>query len=81
MAAEQTELFRTDMTALRVLPPNDYVAATEGIDLVTGLVASLAAAGLVYQVTDDRYPDWYFRCTAVPSFGELSHLERIEQLR
>ncbi len=81
LAAEQTELFRTDMTALRVLPPNDYVAATEGIDLVTGLVASLAAAGLVYQVTDDRYPDWYFRCTAVPGFGELSHLERTEQLR
>ena len=32
LAASQTELFRTDMTALNVLPPDHYVGATEAVD-------------------------------------------------
>ena len=81
LATEQTDLFRTDMTALRVLPPDDYVAATEGIELVTDLVAKLADEGLAYQVDDPEHPDWYFRCAEVPLFGDISHLGRAEQLQ
>ena len=34
----EIELFRSDMAALRVLPPREYVAATEAIDEVVELV-------------------------------------------
>jgi L-cysteine:1D-myo-inositol 2-amino-2-deoxy-alpha-D-glucopyranoside ligase len=38
LADREIELFRTDMAALRVLPPHDYVAATEAIDEVVEIV-------------------------------------------
>src|ERR1700760_2585401 len=34
LAARETELFREDMTALRVLPPEHYVGAVEAIPLI-----------------------------------------------
>lgn len=80
LAADQIELFRTDMAALRVLPPQHYIAATEGLDLVAETVAGLADAELVYQVADEQYPDWYFRTPAVEGFGEISHLSHERQL-
>ena len=43
LAERETELFRQDMTALRVLPPTHYVGAVESIPLVVELIA--AAAG------------------------------------
>lgn len=80
LAADQIELFRTDMAALRVLPPRHYVAATETIDLVIETVTDLLGKGLVYQVDDEQYPDWYFRTPAIEHFGAISHLSRAQQL-
>ncbi len=80
LAAEQIELFRTDMAALRVLPPTHYVAATEALDLVAETVTDLIDKQLVYQVADDQYPDWYFRTAAIEHFGAMSHLSREQQL-
>ena len=76
LAEDQIELFRTDMEALRVIPPAHYVGAVESIDWVTEMVQRLIDAGLVYQVDDPEHPDWYFASTQVPSFGEISHLDR-----
>ena len=45
LADRETELFREDMTALRVLPPHDYVAATEAIGEVIELVEKMLASG------------------------------------
>lgn len=75
LAAEQTDLFRCDMAALRVLPPDDYVAATQTIDEVVELVEMLRERGLVYQL-DDEYRDWYFRCSKAPAFGQVADLDR-----
>jgi len=50
LAQSQVELFRTDMEALGIIPPNDYVAVTEVIDEVADAVAQLRAAGLAYEV-------------------------------
>jgi len=80
LASEQVELFRTDMASLRVLPPDHYVAATEAIDLVTEAIASLRDKGLVYQVADDDYPDWYFRTALAPGFGDVAHLNREQEI-
>ena len=44
LAERETELFREDMTALRVLPPDHYVGAVEAIPLVVELVAAAAGA-------------------------------------
>ena len=45
LGAREIELFREDMTALRVLPPRDYVAATDTIGEVVTLVERLLAVG------------------------------------
>src|SRR6187397_730131 len=55
LAERETELFRQDMTALRVLPPTHYVGAVESIPLVIELIQRLQAAGAVYAVGDDLY--------------------------
>ena len=39
LAASQVELFRGDMEALGMIPPNDYVAVTEVIDEIAAAVA------------------------------------------
>ena len=51
----ETQLFREDMTALRVLPPHDYVAATEAIAEVVELVEKLLASGAAYVIEDAEY--------------------------
>ena len=50
LAASQVELFRTDMAALRVLPPRDYVAVTEVVDPIADAVRRLVDAGFGYTV-------------------------------
>lgn len=75
LAADQTQLFRTDMEALRVLPPRHFVGAVESIPLVVDLIERLRPSGLVYQVDDLEHPDWYFACAQAPGFGEVSRLD------
>ncbi|KFF60327.1 L-cysteine:1D-myo-inositol 2-amino-2-deoxy-alpha-D-glucopyranoside ligase [Cryobacterium sp. MLB-32] len=50
LAESQVELFRTDMEALGIIPPDDYVAVTEVIDEVAAAVTKLRDAGLAYAV-------------------------------
>ncbi|TFD33313.1 cysteine--1-D-myo-inosityl 2-amino-2-deoxy-alpha-D-glucopyranoside ligase [Cryobacterium cryoconiti] len=50
LAESQVELFRTDMVALGIIPPNDYVAVTEVIDEIAEAVSQLWDAGLAYAV-------------------------------
>src|ERR687889_1507418 len=53
LAERETELFRQDMEALRVVPPAHYVGAVESIPQVVDLIERLQAAGSVYRVEDD----------------------------
>ena len=79
LAERETELFREDMTALRVMPPSDYVAATESIDDVVEVVEKLLACGAAYVVDDPSqpaYPDVYFRADATVQFGYESNYDR-----
>ena len=46
LAERETELFRQDMQALRVLPPDHYVGAVESIPLAVALIERLQEAGL-----------------------------------
>ena len=40
LGARETQLFRDDMTALRVLPPRDYIGAVESVNEVVEAVGS-----------------------------------------
>lgn len=72
----EIELFRDDMAALRVLPPREYVGATEAIDEVVELVEKMLASGAAYIVDDPDHPDVYFRADATPQFGYESGYDR-----
>jgi L-cysteine:1D-myo-inositol 2-amino-2-deoxy-alpha-D-glucopyranoside ligase len=51
LAASQVDLFRSDMVALGIIPPNDYVAVTDVVDEIAAAVAQLWDAGVAYPVT------------------------------
>jgi L-cysteine:1D-myo-inositol 2-amino-2-deoxy-alpha-D-glucopyranoside ligase len=75
LAGNAVALFGQDMAALRVLPPQQYVAATEAIDEVVEVVEKMLASGAAY-VVDGDYPDVYFRADATPQFGYESGYDR-----
>ena len=79
LAADQVELFGADMTALRVLPPQHYVAATEAIAEVIEVVEKLLAAGTAY-VVEGEYADVYYRADATEQFGYESGFDRATML-
>ncbi len=76
LAAAETQLFTTDMTALDVLPPREFVGAVEAIPSIVPLVERLVEAGAAYAVGTDVY----FSVTADPGFGQVSGLERAAML-
>lgn len=72
----EVALFAEDMAALRVLPPHDYVGATEVIDEVIELIEKLLAAGAAYQLSTadgSDYADVYYRAGATRQFGYESN--------
>jgi len=80
LAEREVALFRADMAALRILPPHDYVGATEAIAEVVELVEKMLASGAAY-VVDDGEPDIYYRADATLQFGYESGYDRDTMLR
>jgi L-cysteine:1D-myo-inositol 2-amino-2-deoxy-alpha-D-glucopyranoside ligase len=76
LASREIALFRDDMAALRVLPPREYVAATEAVDEVVELVEKMLASGAAYIVDDPDHPDVYFHADATGQFGYESGYDR-----
>ncbi|MBW3638377.1 MAG: cysteine--1-D-myo-inosityl 2-amino-2-deoxy-alpha-D-glucopyranoside ligase [Actinobacteria bacterium] len=75
VAQRETELFRADMTALRVLPPTHYVGAVEAMDEIAAFVVALLEAGAAYRVTAPAGgEDVYFSVDAAPHFGSVARL-------
>jgi L-cysteine:1D-myo-inositol 2-amino-2-deoxy-alpha-D-glucopyranoside ligase len=95
LAESQVELFRTDMAALGIIPPDDFVAVTEVIDEVAAAVARLQAAGLAYSVPTEGavagadgviVEDLYFDIDAAEAstgwtLGDESNLDLVSMLR
>jgi L-cysteine:1D-myo-inositol 2-amino-2-deoxy-alpha-D-glucopyranoside ligase len=50
LAESQIELFRTDMQALNVLPPDHYIGAVEAMPLIVPAIERLLHQGLAYRV-------------------------------
>lgn len=76
LAHRETQLFCADMAALRVLPPHDYVAATDAIAEVVEIVEKMLASGAAYVVDDPEYRDIYYRADATRQFGYESGYDR-----
>jgi L-cysteine:1D-myo-inositol 2-amino-2-deoxy-alpha-D-glucopyranoside ligase len=60
LASEQTELYRSDLAALRVIPPAELTGVVDSVELVVALIEQLRDRGAVYQLVGQDYPDWYF---------------------
>jgi L-cysteine:1D-myo-inositol 2-amino-2-deoxy-alpha-D-glucopyranoside ligase len=77
LATREIALFREDMTALRVLPPTDYIGAVESVPEITEAIQQLLDDGSAYRLGDDIYYD----VSSTPHFGEESHYDRETMLR
>jgi L-cysteine:1D-myo-inositol 2-amino-2-deoxy-alpha-D-glucopyranoside ligase len=77
IAERETQLFREDMTALRVIAPIAYIGAVEAIPDVVEAVVALRDRGAAYDVDGDTY----FSVASAPDFGEVSHLPVTDMVR
>jgi L-cysteine:1D-myo-inositol 2-amino-2-deoxy-alpha-D-glucopyranoside ligase len=87
LAAEQIQLFRDDMTALRVLPPDDYVGVVESLPAIAADIVRLLDAGAAYRlpVPDGEHgtataTDVYLDLGKAPRFGAVSGWTREQML-
>jgi L-cysteine:1D-myo-inositol 2-amino-2-deoxy-alpha-D-glucopyranoside ligase len=76
IAVDQTELFKTDMEALRVIPPQNYVGVVEAMDLIEQSVIKLRDMGVAYEVDNDLY----FDMTHTKMLGTVCHLSETQML-
>src|SRR5215469_2803396 len=77
LADREIALYRSDMTALRVLPPAEFVGAVEAIPLIETFNQTLAERGSLYEVEGDTY----FSRAADAAFGTVSGLDSDAMLR
>ncbi|MEH0057824.1 MULTISPECIES: cysteine--1-D-myo-inosityl 2-amino-2-deoxy-alpha-D-glucopyranoside ligase [Auritidibacter] len=54
LAEDQTNLFRSDMAQLNVLPPDYYLSVSETVDWVIEIVTQLYELGIAYPVPGDN---------------------------
>ena len=55
LAENQIDLFLTDMTALRVIPPNNLVTVTSSMKIIEDFITLLDQRGFLYQIEYDHY--------------------------
>lgn len=66
LALSQIDLFRTDMTTLRVIPPSHYEGVVESMAIIVESIQEYISADLTYKIADDIY----LRLDKVPGFPE-----------
>jgi len=79
LGMRETALFREDMEALRILPPEHYIGAVESIPRIAARVVALLEDGAAYRL-EDGSGDIYFDLTAASRFGYVSQLPRPEMI-
>ena len=70
LALSQIELFRGDMVALHVIPPDHYVGVVEAMQIIVDAVSALQKKDSTYKVDQDLY----FRVRLDPDFLNRTHL-------
>lgn len=79
LGTEQTDLFRSDMEQLGVIPPQHFMSVSETVDEIIDIVGRLLDQGKAY-VLDGEYPDIYAPIAATKQFGYESNFTREEML-
>jgi L-cysteine:1D-myo-inositol 2-amino-2-deoxy-alpha-D-glucopyranoside ligase len=77
IAERETQLFREDMTALRVIAPDEYIGAVEAIPDITEAILVIRERGAAYDLEGDTY----LSVGAAPGFGSVSHLDNETMVR
>ena len=77
LAHQQIDLFKSDMTHLRVIPPAHYIGAVEAIPLVITAISELREKASIYPVDND----FYFSNMKDLKFGKRSHLSEEQMLK
>lgn len=77
LAEEQTNLFRSDMQALRVLPPTHFESVSEAMPRIIAMVHALRTRAIAYPVSNpDGSCDWYHDLSQAPGYGAAEAMGR-----
>ncbi|MFB0834222.1 cysteine--1-D-myo-inosityl 2-amino-2-deoxy-alpha-D-glucopyranoside ligase [Arthrobacter halodurans] len=83
LAVQQTDLFRADMEALNVVPPEHYIGAVESVSWIVPVVEELLSRDLAYRVPGgegepdgDVYFDAQRAASSVWQLGSVSGYDR-----
>ncbi len=76
LSGREIALYRSDMEALRVLPPAHYVGAVEALGVIERFNQLLADHGAVYELDGDVY----FSRSADSAFGAVARLDTLTML-
>jgi L-cysteine:1D-myo-inositol 2-amino-2-deoxy-alpha-D-glucopyranoside ligase len=71
LADREIDIYRSDMAALRLLPPDHLIGAVEALDVIEEFSGVLADRGALYDVEGDVY----FSRSADHDFGSVSGLD------
>ena len=55
LANSQTDLFRSDMSSLRVIPPEHFIKVTDSMHLIEKFIKRLSDNGFLYELNGDHY--------------------------
>ena len=77
LADEQTDLYRSDMTALNVLPPTALRGVEESLGAIATWIDRLRTAGWTYPLESDLYA----MVTKADGFGEVAGLSHEEMFQ
>jgi L-cysteine:1D-myo-inositol 2-amino-2-deoxy-alpha-D-glucopyranoside ligase len=80
LATSEVDLFREDMTALGVLPPDQFLGVVESMDEIIAAVRRLVDGDAAYRVpvpeAEGAGEDIYLDLARATGFGEVSHWSR-----
>ena len=77
LTAENVAIFRDDLAALNVRPPDHYPYASQEVGPIVEIVADLLRRDLAYRAGGNVY----FRVSRFPAYGQLSGLDEAEMRR
>ncbi len=84
LATAEIDLFREDMTALAVIPPERYRGVVESMDDIVSAVRRLVDSDVAYRVPvpvgEGTGDDVYLDLGQEPTFGDVSHWTREQML-
>ena len=77
LADREIDRYRSDMTALRLLPPDHLIGAVEALDIIEEFSGVLAERGALYELEGDIY----FLRSADSAFGSVSRLDPEQMIK